>query len=181
MSNSIVREAFEGSVTCSPDRFQISHESIVPNTARPSRARSASPSTFLSSHSIFVPEKYGSSTRPVRSRTSDSTPAARNSSQRAAVRRSCHTIARCRGSPVAGSHTHTVSRWFVIPTACSSPGTTPASSSASPATACVTAQISAASCSTHPGCGKCCANSRYARPTSSVSGENTRQVVPVVP
>ena len=62
---------------------------------------------------------------------------------------------RCRGS-----HTQTVSRWLVIPTASSSPGPTPASSSASPATAWVTAQISAASCSTQPGRGKCCSNSR---------------------
>ena len=53
-----------------------------------------------SSHSSLVAEKYGSSTSPVRSRTSGSCPAARSSSQRAAVRRSCHTIARCRGRPV---------------------------------------------------------------------------------
>ena len=36
------------------------------------------------------------------------------------MRRSCQTIARCSGSPVAGSHTQTVSRWLVIPTAASS-------------------------------------------------------------
>jgi hypothetical protein len=68
-----------------------------------------------------------------------------------------------------------------MPTASSSPARTPASSSASPATACVTVQISAASCSTHPGRGKCCANSRYARPIGSPRSSNTKQVVPVVP
>ena len=44
-------------------------------------------------------------------------PASRSSSQRAAVRRSCQTIARCRGSPVRRSHTTTVSRWLVMPIA----------------------------------------------------------------
>ncbi len=165
MSYSIVREAFDGSVMCSPVSLKISHASTVPNTARPARARSRSPSTLCNSHSIFVPEKYGSSTSPVRSRTSCSRPAARNSSQRSAVRRSCHTIARCSGSPVDGSQTHTVSRWLAIPTATSSPARTSASSSASPATAWVTCHISFASCSTQPGFGKCWANSRYALPT----------------
>ena len=44
-------------------------------------------------------------------------PASRSSSQRAAVRRSCQTSARCSGSPVAGSQATTVSRWLVIPIA----------------------------------------------------------------
>ena len=79
----------------------------------------------------------------MRVRTIASCPWARSSSQRAAVRRSCQTRARCSGSPVDGSQTQTVSRWLVIPTASSSPGATPASSRASPATACVTRQISA--------------------------------------
>ncbi len=51
-------------MACSPVSFQVSQLSIVPKTALPSRARCASPSTLRSSHSIFVPEKYGSSTRP---------------------------------------------------------------------------------------------------------------------
>jgi hypothetical protein len=52
-----VREALVASVRCSPQRLKISQESIVPNTARPSRAFSASPSTLRRSHSIFVAEK----------------------------------------------------------------------------------------------------------------------------
>ena len=43
----------------------------------------------------------------------------------AAVRRSCQTSARCSGSPVDGSQQTTVSRWLVMPTASSSPGSTP--------------------------------------------------------
>src|SRR5439155_13958876 len=56
------------SVRCSPVSLKISHESTVPNSARPSRARSRRPSTCSSSHSILVAEKYGSSTSPVRAR-----------------------------------------------------------------------------------------------------------------
>ena len=40
-----------------------------------------------------------------------------SSSQRAAVRRSCHTMARWTGWPVRRSHATTVSRWSVIPMA----------------------------------------------------------------
>ena len=154
MSNRSVRDAFVKSVACSPVSLKTSQESIVPNAA----SRGTPPS--LMSHSIFVPEKYGSSTRPVRSRTSGSWPASRSSSQRRAVRRSCQTIARCSGSPVSRSHATTVSRWFVIPMPASRPPFTPAESSASLATARVTSQISSASCSTQPGRGKCCRNSR---------------------
>ena len=160
MSSSSVRDALPGSVANSPVSLNSSHASTVPNTARPSRALPASPSTLRSSHSIFVAEKYGSSIRPVFARIASSSPASRSSPQRAAVRRSCQTSARCSGSPVDGSQQTTVSRWFVMPTASSSPGSRPASSSASPATACETSQISSASCSTQPGRGKCCVNSR---------------------
>ena len=54
MSNSSVREALDASVTSSPVSRKTTQASIVPNTARPSRARCASPSTLRSSHSIFV-------------------------------------------------------------------------------------------------------------------------------
>ena len=165
----------------SPVSLKMSHESIVPNAARPSRARSRRPGTWSSSQAILVAEKYGSSTRPVRARMSGSWPPARSCSHRGAVRRSCQTSARCRGSPVDGSHTQTVSRWLAIPTACSSPGRTPASASASPATAWVTLHSSPRSCSTQPGWGKCWRNSRYARPIGSKSESYTKHVVPVVP
>ena len=81
------------------------------------RSSSAATPPSRSSHSSLVAEKYGSSTSPVRVRTIGSTPATRSSSQRAAVRRSCQTIARWRGRPVERSHTTTVSRWSVMPIA----------------------------------------------------------------
>src|SRR4051794_5600044 len=98
MSYSSVREALDGSVANSPVSLNVSQASIVPKTARPSRARCSSPSTLRSSHSIFVPLKYGSSTRPVRSRMRGSWPAARSSSQRSAVRRARPTRGRGRGA-----------------------------------------------------------------------------------
>ncbi len=175
MSNSIVREALVRSVAWRPVSLNTSHESIVPKTA--SRAAS----TLRSSHSTLVPEKYGSSTSPVRSRTRGSCPASRNSSQRAAVRRSCQTSALWTGSPVSGSHATTVSRWLVIPIASRLAGSPFASASACEATRLVTSQISVASCSTQPGRGKCWRNSLYARPRILPSRSKTRQVVPVVP
>ena len=69
--------------------------------------------------SSLVPEKYGSSRSPVSSVTRSSWPSARSRSQMSAVRRSCQTIAR-RGEPsVSRSQSRTVSRWLVMPTACS--------------------------------------------------------------
>ena len=68
-----MRDALETSVACSPVSLKISQASIVPNARA---APAFSPALDVSSsHSIFVPEKYGSSTRPVRSRTSGSWPA----------------------------------------------------------------------------------------------------------
>ena len=58
------------------------------------------------------------------------------------------------------SQATTVSRWFVMPIAGEPAAVDPAASSASRATARVTSQISAASCSTQPGRGKCWRNSR---------------------
>ena len=115
MSNSIVRLAFDGSVanTAPPVRCHTTQASTVP------RARSGPAATppSVRSHAILVAEKYGSSTSPVRSRTSGRWPAAASSSQRSAVRRSCHTMARCRGRPVRRSQATTVSRWLVTPMA----------------------------------------------------------------
>src|SRR6266852_4072761 len=56
-------------------------------------------------------------TRPVRARARSSWPAALSSAQRAAVRRSCQTMARAMGRPVLRSHTSVVSRWLVMPIA----------------------------------------------------------------
>ena len=115
MSHSMVRLALVTSVakTSPPVRFQISHASMVP------RARSSSTgmSRCSSIQANLVPEKYGSRTRPVRSRTSGRWPSASSRSQRCAVRRSCHTIALPYGTPVVRFQATTVSRWFVMPIA----------------------------------------------------------------
>ncbi len=151
MSHSIVRLALVTSVanTAPPVRFQISQESIVPIA----RSSSTGMSRSVRSHSILVPEKYGSSTRPVRSRTSGRAPAAVSSSQRCAVRRSCQTIAVPYGSPVDRFQASTVSRWLVMPIAAMFSTPTAASTSATTVrnVCSIACQISAASCSTQPG------------------------------
>jgi 16S rRNA U1498 N3-methylase RsmE len=59
MLKSMVREALEQSVTWAlpPVRFQMSHESTVPNSSSPLSARSRAPGTLSSIHFILVPEK----------------------------------------------------------------------------------------------------------------------------
>ncbi len=56
MSSSIVREAFETSVTCLSPRVSChtSHVSTVPNLSLPASALSRAPSTLSSIHLIFV-------------------------------------------------------------------------------------------------------------------------------
>ena len=97
----------------------------------------------------------------MRPRTSSRAPCAASSSHRAAVRRSCHTMARPYGVPVVRSHATTVSRWLVIPMAATDSAPTCSTTSRSVERA--ASQISVASCSTQPGRGKCWANSRYGR------------------
>ena len=62
-----VRAALVASVTCSfpPVSFQIRKLSTVPNNSSPASARSRAPSTLSSTQFSLVPEKYGSSKRPV--------------------------------------------------------------------------------------------------------------------
>ena len=79
-----------------------------------------------------------------------------SSAHRSAVRRSCQTIALCTGKPESRSHSSVVSRWFVIESA---DGCSPAVAIAWAAAVSTVCQISAGSCSTQPGRGKCCGNS----------------------
>ena len=67
MSKSIVRDAFETSVTklLPSVSEKISHASTVPRRSRPCRASSRARGTLSRIHFIFVPEKYGSMSRPV--------------------------------------------------------------------------------------------------------------------
>ncbi len=122
----------------------------MPNASSPRPARARAPGTWSSSQASLVAEKYGSSRRPVRACTSGSAPSARSRSQAAAVRRSCQTMARWTGAPVARSHTTTVSRWLAMPMAATG---TPAAAIASRAVPSASRQISSGSCSTQPGAG----------------------------
>jgi hypothetical protein len=80
-------------------------------------------------------------------------PERRSASQRGAVRRSCHTIARATGAPVARSHSSVVSRWFVIPIDRTDEALTPSWRSAPSTAAHTESHTSPPSCSTQPGCG----------------------------
>ncbi len=129
----------------------------MPTAYRPSSTSAQVFASCSASQVSLVPEKYGSSRRPVTSATRSSWPASRSRLQMSAVRRSCHTIAR-RGEPsVSRSQSSTVSRWFVMPMAVtSSPWL---ASSAIRVASIVACQISSGECSTQPGFGKCWANS----------------------
>ena len=93
MSKSIVREALEQSVTCSPVSCQISHDSTVPNSSSPRSARSRATGTWSRIQRIFVPEKYASISRPVDDSIRSSSPACLSVSHSSAVRRHCQTMA----------------------------------------------------------------------------------------
>ena len=164
MSSSSVRLAFDASVMCCAPResFQASQLSIVPNASSPRSARARSCGSLSSSHASLVPEKYGSSSSPVRRVISGSWPSALSRAQKSAVRRSCQTIAGATGRPVARSQSTVVSRWFVMPTATRSSTVARARASTSAMVAAWVAQISSASCSTQPERGKCWVNSRCA-------------------
>ena len=85
------------------------------------------------------------------------------------------------GRPVARSHTTVVSRWLVMPIAAMSFALVPAIASASCRTPDWLAQISVASCSTQPGCGKIWPNSRCATPRMVPARSNTMARELVVP
>ena len=104
-----------------------------------------------------------------------------SSRQRAAVRRSCQTIAGATGRPECRSQSTVVSRWFAIPIAATSAARVPAAASAAPAACPTLCQSASGSCSTQPGRGVETSTGTVARPTTSSSSPTTRQVVPVVP
>ena len=159
-----------------PVRFQSSQESTVPN------ARSASASTppSVSSHSSFVAEKYGSSTRPVRA------PHERRGGRRRAARRSARPCAgpatRSRGAAArrcAGPTRRRSRAGSVMPIAAT--GSSSRGDAARRSVCCVASQISSASCSTQPGSGKCWVNSRYDQPRGVPSSSTANARTPVVP
>ena len=160
MSNSIVRDAFDGSVTASPVSLEMIHASIVPNRTPPASARFRSPATFRSSHSIFVAVKYGSSTRPV---TLSDRPLQTRRAQLLAAFRSPAVLPDDRAMQGLARHAIPDTHGLTLvgdPDREQVPRPAAGIRESLPATAWVTVQISVGSCSTQPGCGKCCANSR---------------------
>ena len=175
---SIVRDAFVTSVTCAapPVSFQTSQESTVP------KARlAAAASVRARIHSSFVAEKYGSGTRPVRSRieVGGQLGAALGRAPVLPDDRRVHRRARC-----ARSQTTVVSRWFVIPIAASSAGarSRPSRERLPRGRRARSAQISSGSCSTQPGLREVLRDLAVAAPDARASSSSTtRHVVPVVP
>lgn len=158
----------------------MSQLSMVPSASSPAGGSD----TLSISQRIFVALKYGSITNPVRARTNGECPASMSSAQMCAVRVSCHTIARCATSPVRKFHASVVSRWFVMPTAATGRppvDPSPSNSTSSASVSHVASQISFASCSTHPGSPRCCANRRYENATSLPRSSTAIDRTPVVP
>ncbi len=119
--------------------------------------------------------------RPVLAEIAGSWPSRFSLAQMSAVRRSCQTMARWIGCPVARSHTTVVSRWLVMPIAAMSLAFRPAFSSASRQIMTVEVQMSSGSCSTQPEAGKCCGNSCCAVAAMEMSERNTMAREEVVP
>ena len=150
---------------------------MVPKASSPRAARSRAPGIVSSSHFTLVPEKYGSSSSPVFAVTLASWPADFSCAQISAVRRSCQTSALWIGTPVARSQITVVSRWLVRPSA----ATGPACAKASRTVESTVAQIASGSCSTQPGAGNICGNSRCAVATGRRPASKTIARVEVVP
>ena len=120
LSRQSVREALVESVTWTrpPVSFHTSQLSTVPKAQLAALGAPPAPTARgRAASAILVPEKYASSTSPVRSRTIAARrrrPSARRTC--AAVRRHCQTIARCdRACRSRAPRRCVVSRWLVMP------------------------------------------------------------------
>ena len=149
----MVREALVASISCRrpPVRCQSRRLSTVPAASSPASARALAPATLSSSQAILVAEKYGSSTKPVRSAIQALRSRCR--SQNSAVRRSCQTMAGPTPRPSDRSQTTVVSRWLVRPTAATRSALMPASESAKVTSGPTESTRACGSCSTQPGRG----------------------------
>ena len=130
MSNSIVRLALVASVAWTVAAGEVPDQPRVDRAERQVVVDGMSRSA--SSHSNLMPRSTGRAPARCVSRTSGRRPPAASSSHRAAVRRSCQTIAVPYGSPVERFQATTVSRWLVMPIAATvSPAPTRSTTSAS--------------------------------------------------
>ncbi len=85
------------------------------------------------------------------------------------------------GWPLLLSHTTVVSRWLVMPMPAMRAGSTPAWLITSVMVTSTLVMISRGLCSTQPGCGNTCGNSRCAVPTMWPSWSNRMARELVVP
>ena len=146
-----------------PVSCHSTHESTVARARSPGRRPvSARRPPRPAATTSWWPRSRGRAPARCGPATSGRCPRSASSAHRAAVRRSCHTMARCSGSPVRRSQATTVSRWLVMPMAraAGAPSRRLATSARVTRTR---AQISRASCSTQPGRGKCCRSARGRR------------------
>ena len=125
--------------------------------------------------------EVGIEQQPGLGRDLGSCPPAFSSRHASAVRRSCQTMARWIGWPVRRSQITPVSRWLVMPMAAISPAAQPGGGQRLAAVSTVVRQMSSGSCSTQPEAGKCCANSRWARPMMRRLGAKAMARLEVVP
>ena len=107
----MVRDAVAASVTYPAPSRSSSQVSVVVTVPSPGMGWVR----FSRSQVIFGAAKYGSSGSPVIAVSSAARPASRP--HRPAERRSCQTIARDSGAPVARSQASTVSPWLASATA----------------------------------------------------------------
>ena len=173
-SNSIVREAIDGSVTCTapPLSRQISQQPTSPNSSWPLAAAARAPGTSSSSQRSLSALNAASSGSPVLDRTSASRPAARNSEQASAVLVSRQLIAGKTGLPVARSQTTKVSVCAASPSPATSGQPAPAMARHSRRQRSTPPAMSSASCSTRRAAGKNVATGVLATATGSSRASN---------
>ena len=183
-SMSMVRLALVTSVTCSrlrpPVRFQISQDSMVPKRASPRLgALRAGPARGRAASELGGGEVGG---QRQAGRRGDLRRGVGEVGDEPAVRVSCQMIARASGRPVCRSQRTVVSRWLAMPMAAMSSAVRPACAQRLGHHPPHVRQISAASCSAHPGRGKSSGGARVGRrPRIRPAWLNRRQRVEAVP
>ena len=151
--------------------------------ACPASAAARAPSTWSSSQrDLGRGEIRDRARRPVRAAISAPCPARSSRSQTAAVRRSCQTMALWIARPVRRSHTTTVSRWLVMPSAAMSAAASPAAASACRAVASTVGPdlLGIVFDPARPA-DRSAANSCWAVATGATAASNTMLRVDVVP
>ena len=163
-SKSCVREALPASITASPPKRDRMNESIVPMQVSAALARACPDGRRSRSQRALAAENIGSSGSPLFRRMTPPCPDARREAQTFSVRWSCHDRTGVSASPLRRSQMTQDSRCVLKPTETTRFAV--AGSSASATARRTLAQISFASCSTHPGSGVARETGAWPRPTT---------------